>query len=102
MNYKIPTEITAELKLNKWFYLTDLLVLIGMLVMGFVLHAMIHPSLTIPFIIFMVALYGFWLWKPKTNPNMRMLSAVWMMLSRDRATYHAHDPHEDEAKEDKA
>lgn len=95
MHYKIPTEISSELKLNKWFYLSDVLVAIGMLVMSFVLHSIIHPSLTIPFVLFMAALFGLWLYRPKTNPKMRLVQAVFMMITRDRATYHAHDPHEE-------
>ncbi|MCP1451898.1 hypothetical protein J3D64_004995 [Priestia megaterium] len=57
-NYNIPKEISTELKINKSLYLFDLLFIIGLLMVTMMLHFFIHPTLHIPFYIFM-GIFGY-------------------------------------------
>ena len=96
LQYKIPSEIGSELKINRLFYLTDLLVVLILGGIGFTFRYVVHPSLVWYYVIFWIVLMVAWLIRPKTNPKLRMVKVLLLAVSRDRVTYCAVDT---EAKE---
>lgn len=91
MQYKIPSEIGSELKFNRLFYLTDLLVVLALGGIGFVFRYVVHPSLIWYYGLFWIVLMGLWLIRPRSNPKMRMAKALGLAVFRDRITYCAVD-----------
>ncbi|MFC7061106.1 DUF5592 family protein [Halobacillus seohaensis] len=96
MHYKVPSEIGSELKINRLFYLTDLLVVLILGGVGFTFRYVVHPSLVWYYAIFWVVLMVSWLIRPKTNPKLRMARALMLAVSRNRITYCAMDTEEKE------
>ena len=84
-NYNIPKEISTELKINKSLYLFDLLFIIGLLMVTMMLRFFIHPTLQIPFYIFMGIFGLLMIVRPSTNPKKRMYEALLLTLVRKRA-----------------
>lgn len=91
MHYKIPSEIGSELKINRLFYLTDLLVVLILGGFGFTFRYVVHPSFTWYYAIFWGLLMITWLIRPKTNPKLRMVKVLLLALTRNRVTYCAID-----------
>ncbi|KLV29663.1 DUF5592 family protein [Priestia megaterium] len=90
-NYNIPKEMSTELKINKSLYLFDLLFIIGLLMVTMMLRFFIHPTLQIPFYIFM-SIFGLLMTvRPSTNPKKRMYEALLLTLLRKKSTYCAID-----------
>jgi Family of unknown function (DUF5592) len=90
-NYNIPKEISTELKINKSLYLFDLLFIIGLLMVTMMLRFFIHPTLQIPFYIFMGIFGVLMIVRPSTNPKKRMYEALLLTLVRKKSTYCAID-----------
>jgi len=86
-NYRIPKEVTVELKINKALYLTDLILLIGLLVLTMVLKSFIYTSLLIPFYIFMIILAFLCIIRPASNPKKRIYQAIYFAVVRRKDTY---------------
>jgi hypothetical protein len=95
-NYRIPKEISTELKINKALYLFDLLFMVALLVLAMVLGNVVHDSLRIPFYIFMGIIGIVSIIRPFTNPKKRMYQAIFIAFSRKKDTYCAIDKPEDE------
>lgn len=90
-NYRIPNEITTELKINKLLYLLDLLFIIGLIVLRQIMMPFIHSSLELYFTLFL-ALFGlFMIIRPSTNPQKRMYQAVLYAIIRRKDAYSAID-----------
>ena len=99
-NYRIPKEITTELKINKALYLFDLLFLVVLLVLAMVLGNVVYASLRIPFYIFMGIIGIASIIRPYTNPKKRMYQAIHIAFARRKDTYCAIDkPDEMEGEE---
>ncbi|RXZ02130.1 DUF5592 family protein [Fictibacillus sp. S7] len=90
-NYRIPKEITTELKINKALYLFDLLFMVALLVLAMVLGNVVHSSLKIPFYLFMGFIGIVLIIRPYTNPKKRMYQAIVIAFSRRKDTYCAID-----------
>lgn len=90
-NYRIPKEITTELKINKALYLFDLLFMVALLVLAMVLGNVVHSSLKIPFYVFMGFIGIVLIIRPYTNPKKRMYQAIVIAFSRRKDTYCAID-----------
>ncbi|MYL43967.1 DUF5592 family protein [Virgibacillus salexigens] len=86
-NYRIPKNVTTELKINKALYLTDLILLIGLLLMAFVLGNVVHSSFTWLFYGFMAVVAGLLIIRPATNPKKRMYEAIYLSIRRRKDTY---------------
>lgn len=86
-NYRIPKEITTELKINKALYLFDLLFMVALLVLAMTLGNVVHSSLRIPFYIFMGIIGIVLIIRPYTNPKKRMYQAIFIAFSRRKDTY---------------
>ncbi|MFD4820122.1 DUF5592 family protein [Peribacillus butanolivorans] len=95
-NYRIPKEITTELKINKALYLFDLIFMVALLVIAMVLGNVVHSSLKIPFYIFMGLIGVISIIRPYTNPQKRMYQAILIAFSRKKDTYCSIDIPEDE------
>lgn len=88
-NYRIPKSIATELKINKALFLTDLLILVGLLLFTFVSiqSSLIHSSLTWVFGGFMVIVAGLMIIRPATNPKKRMYEAIYLSIRKRKDTY---------------
>lgn len=98
-NYRIPKNVTSELKINKALYLTDLGILVALLLFTFVLSNVVHSSFTWMFYGFMVLVAGLTIVRPVTNPKKRMYQAIYFALRRRKDTYVAIDYQVDESDE---
>ncbi|MYL22016.1 hypothetical protein GLW04_19260 [Halobacillus litoralis] len=98
-NYRIPKNVTSELKINKALYLTDLAILVGLLLLTFVLSNVVHSSFTWLFYGFMIIVAGLMIVRPATNPKKRMYEAIYLSLRRRKDTYVAIDYEVDETDE---
>lgn len=90
-NYRIPKEISTELKINKVLYLFDFLLLIGILLATNFLKGFVHSVLVIPFYIFMGLVAIILIWRPSTNPGKRMYEVLMITLYKKKNTYCAID-----------
>ncbi|RKD26498.1 hypothetical protein BEP19_16810 [Ammoniphilus oxalaticus] len=89
--YRIPSEISTELKINKALYLFDLLFIIGLIVFRMIVLPFIHSSFTWYFTIFLVIFGGFMLIRPSGNPQKRMYHAIYYAMIRRKDAYSAID-----------
>ncbi|WP_229717921.1 DUF5592 family protein [Thalassobacillus devorans] len=96
LQYKIPSEIGSELKINRLFYLTDLLVVLILGGIGFTFRYVVYSSFVWYYAIFWILLMVAWLIRPKTNPKLRMAKALFLAVTRDRIAYCAIDKKERE------
>lgn len=95
-NYRIPKEISSELKINKALYLFDLLFIIGLLVSTMVFNNFVHDSLKIVYYIFMVIVGVIAIWRPVTNPQKRMYEVLYITIMHKKTTYSAIDTEPDQ------
>lgn len=96
--YRIPKEISTELKINKSLYLFDLMLLLSLLVFRMALSNLVHPSLSWWFTIFVVVLGVFLIIRPSSNPQKRMYQSIYLAIIRRKDTYKSID-YEEEDKE---
>ena len=90
-SYRIPSEISTELKINKMLYLFDLIFIIGLIVFRMIALPFVHQSLTIPFTIFLIVFGLFMIIRPTTNPQKRMFHAILYSVVRKKDSYSAID-----------
>ncbi|EJR93972.1 DUF5592 family protein [Bacillus mycoides] len=90
-SYRIPKEISTELRINKVLYLIDFFLLIGLLVVTMILRNFVHDSFQLPFVIFMAAIAIIMIWRPSTNPQKRMYEVLIITLLRRKGAYCAID-----------
>lgn len=91
--YRIPNEVTSELKINKMLYLHDFLFLVGLIVLRLMTLPFIPSVLHIPFTGFLVIFGLFMVMRPATNPQKRMIHALYYALIKRKDTYLAIDAH---------
>lgn len=89
--YRIPKEISTELKINKALYLFDLMLLLSLLVFRMALSSIIHPSLSWWFTVFVIVLGIFLVVRPSSNPHKRMYQAIYLSIIRRKDTYKSID-----------
>ena len=92
-NYRIPNEVTTELKINKMLYLHDFLFLVALIVLRLVTLPFIPSLLHIPFTVYLVVFGLFMVLRPATNPQKRMVHALYYALIKRKDTYLALDAH---------
>ncbi|QKE76049.1 DUF5592 family protein [Bacillus sp. UNCCL81] len=90
-NYRIPKEVTSELKINKAIYLFDLFFIMGLLLGAMVLGNLVITSLKQFFYVFVGIVGLVFILRPYTNPQKRMYQAVLIAASRKKETYCAID-----------
>lgn len=90
-NYRIPNEISTELKINKMLYLFDLLFIISLIIFRQVMIVFVHSSLEWYFTIFLVVFGLFMIVRPSTNPQKRMYQAVIYAFVRKKDSYSSID-----------
>jgi uncharacterized membrane protein len=90
-SYKIPTEVSTELKINKFIYLTDLFLLFGLFTLRMLTINYIHSDFRWPFTIFLVIVGIILIIRPFSNPQKRMLEALLYALVRKRDAFCAID-----------
>lgn len=97
--YRIPQNVSSELKINKALYLTDLFLLMGLLLFTFVMSNIVHSSLILFFYVFMAMVAGLIIIRPATNPKKRIYEAIYFAIRRRKDTYTAIDYVIDEEEE---
>lgn len=97
--YRIPQNVSSELKINKALYLTDLFLLMGLLLFTFVMSNVVHSSLILFFYGFMAIVAGLTIIRPATNPKKRIFEAIYFAIRRRKDTYTAIDYVVDEEEE---
>ncbi|MGM9988805.1 MAG: DUF5592 family protein [Bacillaceae bacterium] len=85
--YRIPSEVAAELKINKFLYLFDLLFIISLIVFRMIAIQFVHPDLEWWFTSFLLLFGLFMIIRPTTNPQKRMFHAIYYALIRKKDTY---------------
>ncbi|PEZ02517.1 hypothetical protein CN326_20070 [Bacillus sp. AFS018417] len=90
-SYRIPKEISTELRINKVLYLLDFSLIIAVLVVTMILRNFVHDSLQIPFCIFMGSVAIIMIWRPSTNPQKRMYEVLIITIMRRKGAYCAID-----------
>lgn len=93
--YRIPKEVSTELKLNKVLFLFDLLCMIALIICTMIFNNFVHQKLQIPYYIFMGIVGVIMLWRPSTNPRKRMYEVLIITVTRKRCTYCAIDRDQD-------
>src|SRR5699024_591808 len=91
VNYKIPNEVTTELKINKVLYLFDLLFLISIIVFRQITLPFIHSRFSIYYTIFLALFAVFMLIRPASNPKKRMYQTLIYIIVRKKDDYSAID-----------
>ncbi|WP_341963641.1 DUF5592 family protein (plasmid) [Planococcus maritimus] len=86
-NYKIPTEVSSELKISKSIYLFDLMFIIFLILFRFVTIDYVHSDFKIWYTIFLFSFGLFMIIRPKTNPQKRMYQAMYYAIIRKKNTY---------------
>lgn len=85
--YRIPNEVTTELKINKMLYLYDLLFLVALIIVRLIALPFIPDALHLPFTFFLVAFGLFLVIRPTTNPEKRMVHVLYYALVKKKDTY---------------
>src|SRR5699024_3011 len=91
VKYKIPNEVTTELKINKVLYLFDLLFLISIIVFRQITLPFIHSRFSIYYTIFLALFAVFMLIRPASNPKKRMYQTLIYIIVRKKDDYSAID-----------
>ena len=87
--YRIPNEVTTELKINKMLYLYDLLFLVALIIVRLIALPFIPDVLHLPFTCFLVGFGLFLVIRPTTNPEKRMVHVLYYALIKKKDTYMA-------------
>jgi len=94
--YRIPREITSELKITKFIYLFDLLFIVGLILFRFLTIEYVHSDFRTAYTIFLVLFGIFMIIRPKSNPNKRMYQAIYYAIVRKKDAYCSIDYSESE------
>src|SRR5699024_3992735 len=89
--YKIPNEVTTELKINKVLYLFDLLFIISIIVFRQITLPFIHSRFSIYYTIFLALFAVFMLIRPASNPKKRTYQTHIYIIVRKKDDYSAID-----------
>lgn len=90
-NYRIPTEVSSELKISKSIYLFDLMLIVFIILFRSLTIGYVHSDFTLWYTIFLLAFGVFMIIRPKTNPKKRMYQAMYYAIVRRKNTYSAID-----------
>ncbi|MGG3801186.1 DUF5592 family protein [Metabacillus fastidiosus] len=90
-NYRIPKEISSELKITKSLFLFDLLFLVALGVVTLIFQRFVHRDLLIFYYIFMGITALTMIWRSSTNPKKRMYEILLITVMRKKSTYCAID-----------
>ena len=90
-SYRIPNEVSTELKINKVLYLFDLMFIIGLILFRQITINFIHSSLTIYYTIFLAVFGLFMIVRPSTNPKKRMYQSLLFGIVRKKESYSSVD-----------
>jgi|SRR5699024_1224522 len=90
-SYRIPNEVSTELKINKVLYLFDLMFIIGLILFRQITISFIHSNLTLYYTIFLGIFGLFMLIRPSTNPQKRMYQSLLFGIVRKKESYSSID-----------
>lgn len=90
-SYRIPNEISTELKINKVLYLFDLMFIVFLIIFRQITMSFIHSSFTLHYTIFL-GLFGlFMIVRPSSNPQKRMYQSLLYAIIRKKENYSSVD-----------
>lgn len=84
-HYRIPREISSELKITKGIFLYDLLLIVSLILFRFVTLGLVHSKFQGFYTLLLIAFGIFLVIRPKSNPQKRMYQAIYLafiMLSQ--------------------
>ncbi|HBF9262933.1 TPA: hypothetical protein OUL50_001974 [Clostridioides difficile] len=89
--YNIPNEISSETKIFKSIYVTDLLIILLALFFAWLTSSIVYPTLILAYYIYTLVVAIFLVAKSPINPGMRNFMSIYLLITRDRKTYHSID-----------
>ncbi|EGT3815279.1 TPA: DUF5592 family protein [Clostridioides difficile] len=89
--YNIPNEISSETKIFKSIYVTDLLIILLALFFAWITSSIVYPTLILAYYIYTLVVAIFLVAKSPINPGMRNFMSIYLLITRDRKTYHSID-----------
>ncbi|HBH4034415.1 TPA: hypothetical protein KSL09_003240 [Clostridioides difficile] len=89
--YNIPNEISSETKIFKSIYVTDLLIIMLALFFAWLTSSIVYPTLILAYYIYTLVVAIFLVAKSPINPGMRNFMSIYLLITRDRKTYHSID-----------
>ncbi|EGT3953440.1 TPA: hypothetical protein KRD64_002250 [Clostridioides difficile] len=89
--YNIPNEISSETKIFKSIYVTDLLIILLALFFAWITSSIVYPTLILTYYIYTLVVAIFLVAKSPINPGMRNFMSIYLLITRDRKTYHSID-----------
>lgn len=90
-HYRIPREISSELKITKGIFLYDLLLIVSLILFRFVTLGLVHNKFQGFYTLLLIAFGIFLVIRPKSNPQKRMYQAIYLAFIRKKDTYCAID-----------
>ncbi|HBG2405080.1 hypothetical protein IR152_15805 [Clostridioides sp. ES-S-0108-01] len=89
--YNIPNEISSETKVFKSIYIIDFLIIMLALFFAWLTSSIVYPTLIIAYFIYTSVVAIFLVAKSPINPGMRNFMSIYLLITRDRKTYHSID-----------
>ncbi|MBY2457026.1 DUF5592 family protein [Clostridioides difficile] len=89
--YNIPNEISSETKVFKSIYIIDFLIIMLALFFAWLTSSIVYPTLIIAYFIYTLVVAIFLVAKSPINPGMRNFMSIYLLITRDRKTYHSID-----------
>ncbi|HBF3343018.1 TPA: hypothetical protein KOB99_003057 [Clostridioides difficile] len=89
--YNIPNEIYSETKVFKSIYVIDLLIILLAMCFAWITSSIVYPTLIPAYYIYTLVVAIFFVAKSPINPGMRNFMSIYLLITRDRKTYHSID-----------
>ncbi|MGO0987418.1 DUF5592 family protein [Clostridioides difficile] len=89
--YNIPNEIASETKVFKSIYVIDLSIILLAMFFAWLTTSIVYPTLIIAYYIYTLVVAIFLVARSPINPGMRNFMSIYLLITRDRKTYHSID-----------
>ena len=89
--YIIPSEISSETKIYKNIYLIDMIFIFISFFLTVLLSSIVSSKVVIAYYVFSFALTLFLIMRSTSNPGLRNYKAIYLMVIRNKNTYHSLD-----------
>ncbi|HBF5866244.1 hypothetical protein KGF43_15555 [Clostridioides sp. ZZV14-6044] len=89
--YNIPNEISSETKIFKSIYVIDLSIILLAMFFAWLTSSIVYPTLILAYYIYTLVVAIFLVARSPINPGMRNFMSIYLLITRDRKTYHSID-----------
>lgn len=89
--YIIPSEISSETKIYRNIYFIDMIFILMSFFVTILLSNIVSQKVVIAYYVCSIILTIFLIMKSTSNPGIRNYKAIYLMLIRNKNTYHALD-----------